>query len=202
MGEALSERLVDDVAAAQPTVAFPHALVREALIAAAGDADSARLHLAIARALEEDPGAEPADLARHYGLALAVAGPEPAIAAYRAAAAAAAAEHDHEQAAAHLRSTLGLLPGSDDAARTSALLELGEQELLSADLVRARQAFGGAGDGAASGDGACSPAPPSASPVATSASAGRSTPAIGRRSSSCTRVSRRSARRSRGWRCG
>ncbi len=139
--EALSERLVDDVAAAEATVAFPHALVREALIAAAGDADLARLHLAIARALEEDPEAEPADLARHYGLSVELAGPEPAVVAYRAAAAAAAAGHDHEQAAAHLRSMLGLLPGGDDAARTSALLELGEQELLSADLVRASGSF-------------------------------------------------------------
>jgi hypothetical protein len=34
--EALSERLVDDVVALRPTIAFPHALVREALIAGMG----------------------------------------------------------------------------------------------------------------------------------------------------------------------
>jgi class 3 adenylate cyclase/tetratricopeptide (TPR) repeat protein len=139
--EALSERLVDDVAAARLEIAFPHALVREALIAGTGEADRARLHLAIARALEGDPDAEPAELARHFGLAVEIAGSEPAIFAYRAAAEAAAEGHDHEQAAAHLRSVLSLLPESDLAARATTLLELGEQELLSADLVRARSSF-------------------------------------------------------------
>lgn len=142
--EALSERLVDDVPAAQPTIAFPHALVREALIAGTGDAARARLHLAIARALEGDPEAEPAELARHFGLAVELAGPEPAIAAYRAAVAAAAEGHDHEQAAAHMQSVLALLPEDEPAARATSLLELGEQELLSADLVRARKSFRGA----------------------------------------------------------
>lgn len=146
VAEALSERLVDDVATAQPTIAFPHALIREALLAGAGDAAQARLHLAIARALEEEPGAEPAELARHYGLAVAVTGPEPAIAAHQAAAEAAAADHDHEQAAHHMRSALALIPDGDLSARGPVLLELGEQELLAADLVRARQAFRAAGD--------------------------------------------------------
>ncbi len=148
VAEALSERLVDDVATAQPTIAFPHALIREALLTGAGDAAQARLHLAIARALEEEPGAEPAELARHYGLAVAVAGPEPAIAAYQAAAGAAGADHDHEQAADHMRRALALLPDGDLHARAPVLLELGEQELLAADLVRARQTFRAAGDAA------------------------------------------------------
>jgi eukaryotic-like serine/threonine-protein kinase len=139
--EALSERLVDDVVAARPTITFPHALVREALIAGTGEAGRARLHLAIARTLEDDLEAEPAELARHFGLAVELTGPEPAIAAYRAAAEAAAEGHDHEQAAAHLRSVLSLLPESDLSARAALLLELGEQELLSADLVRARGSF-------------------------------------------------------------
>jgi class 3 adenylate cyclase len=139
--EALSERLVDDVVAAQPKVTFPHALVREALIAGTNEADRARLHLAIARALEGSPNAEPAELARHFGLAVELAGIEPAIGAYRAAVEGAAEGHDHEQAAAHLRSVLSLLPESDLGARATSLLELGEQELLSADLVRARNSF-------------------------------------------------------------
>ncbi len=139
--KALSERLVDDVVAPEPTIAFPHALVREALIARTGDAASARLHLSIARALDDDSDAEPAELARHYGLSVGVAGPEPAIAAYRAAATAAAAAHDHEQAASHLQSALSLLPEDRLAVRAAALLELGEQELLCADLVRARRSF-------------------------------------------------------------
>lgn len=138
--EALSERLVDDVAAVERAIAFPHALVREALNAGTGDAARARLHLSIARALEQD-GAEPAELARHYGLSVEIAGPEPAIAAYRAAATAAAAAHDHEQAASHIRSVLSLLPEDALAEHAVARLELGEQELLCADLVRARQSF-------------------------------------------------------------
>ncbi len=138
---ALSERLVDEVPAPEPTIAFPHALVRETLIASSEEAALARLHLAIAEALEAEPEAEPAEVARHYGLSVALAGPEPAIAAYRAAARAAAAAHDHEQAAAQLQCALSLLPENDLAARTQALLELGEQSLLSPDLHRARQAF-------------------------------------------------------------
>lgn len=141
VGEALSERLVDDVVAVEPTVGFPHALIREALLAGTDNAPRARLHLAIARALEEDPDAEPAELARHHGLSVGLAGPEPAIAAYRAAAAAAAEAHDHEQAAAHMQSLLSLLPKTDLRTRGAVLLELGEQELLSADLVRARRSF-------------------------------------------------------------
>jgi eukaryotic-like serine/threonine-protein kinase len=142
--EALSERLVNDVVAAEPTVAFPHALIREALIAGTSDAAQARLHLAIAQVLEKDPTAEPVELARHYGLSVELAGPEAPIAAYRAAANAAADAHDHEQAAAQLQCALSLLPGDDLGARASVLLELGEQELLSADLSRAREAFRGA----------------------------------------------------------
>jgi len=140
--EALSERLVEEVVATELTIGFPHALIREALIAGTDDADRARLHLAIARALEEDPSAEPSELARHYGLSAGLAGPEPEIAALRAAAAAAADAHDHEQAAAHLRSGLALMPGDDLEDRAAALLGLGEQELLCADLARARRAFG------------------------------------------------------------
>jgi class 3 adenylate cyclase/tetratricopeptide (TPR) repeat protein len=153
--DALSKRLVEDVATAEPTIAFAHALVREALIGQTGDAARARLHLAIASALEEDLAAEPADLARHYGLSVELAGIEPALAAYRAAAASAAEGHDHEQAAAHLRQVLTLLPEGNLAATASTLLELGEQELLSADMVSARDSFRGAVEAArATGDSA------------------------------------------------
>lgn len=153
VAQALSEHLVDEVPAVKPTVAFPHALIREALAAGIESAERARLHLAIARALEADTDAEPAELARHYGLAVALTGPERACAAYRAAAGAAAATHDHEQAAVLLRSALALLAKRDPAARGEVLLELGEQELLAADLGRAREAFRAAGDvGRATGD--------------------------------------------------
>jgi class 3 adenylate cyclase/ATP/maltotriose-dependent transcriptional regulator MalT len=139
--EALAERLVDEVAAAEPTVAFPHALVREALIAATGEVARARLHLALARALEDEGDAEPAELARHHGLAVGLAGPESAIAAYRGAAEIASERHDHEQAVAHLRSALALFAEGDMATRGPALLELAEQELLAANLVSARDSF-------------------------------------------------------------
>ncbi|HWC48421.1 MAG TPA: AAA family ATPase [Solirubrobacterales bacterium] len=141
VAEALSERLVDEVPAPEPTIAFPHALVREALIASSEEAVLGRLHLAIAEALEAGPEAEPAEIARHYGLSVSLTGPEPAIGAYRAAARAAAAAHDHEQAAAQLQCALSLLPEDDLAARAQTLLELGEQALLSADMQRAKQAF-------------------------------------------------------------
>jgi class 3 adenylate cyclase len=146
--DALSERLVEDVATAEPTIAFTHALVREALIAEMNEAGRARLHLAIARALEETPDPEPAELARHYGLAVELTGTEPALAAHRAAATKAAAGHDHEAAAAHLRQLLSLLPGDDLPARAPILLELGEQDFLSADLIRARDSFRAAGEAA------------------------------------------------------
>ena len=145
---ALSERLVDEVPAAQPTVAFPHALVREALVARTGGAARANLHLAIARALAGDASAEPGELARHAALAVPMTGPGPAIAAHRRAAAAAAERHDHEQAAAQLRGALALATEGDLAARAPLLLELGEQQLLAADLMRARHAFRAACDAA------------------------------------------------------
>ncbi len=151
--DALSERLVEDVATAERTVAFTHALVREALIAEVGDAARARLHLAIARALEETPDPEAAELARHYGLSVELTGTEPAIAAHRTAAVVAAAGHDHEASAAHLRQVLSLLPEDDLGARAPVLLELGEQDFLSADLIRARDSFHGAVEAArATGD--------------------------------------------------
>jgi tetratricopeptide (TPR) repeat protein len=153
--DALEQRLVEDVARAEPTIAFTHALVREALIAELGEAARARLHLAVARALEEKPTAEPAELARHYGLAVELSGAQPALAAHRAAATSAAAGHDHEAAAAHLRQTLSLIPEAEAVSRAPILLELGEQDLLSADLVRARDSFRGAIEAArASGDSA------------------------------------------------
>jgi class 3 adenylate cyclase/tetratricopeptide (TPR) repeat protein len=139
--DALSERLVEYVASAEPTITFTHALVREALVAEVGDAARARLHLAVARALEEDPAAEPAELARHYGLCVELVGAEPALAALRAAATNAAEGHDHEAAAAHLGSLLSLLEESDLSARAAAQLELGEQKFLSGDLGQAREEF-------------------------------------------------------------
>ena len=148
VAEALSERLVHDVPAPKPTIGFPHALVREALVAATEPAARARLHLAIATALEDDPEAEAAELARHHGLAVELAGIEPAITAYLNAATVAAEEHDHEQAVSHLRDALELLPEDETARRAPVLLELGEQELLSADLLSARKAFRAAGDAA------------------------------------------------------
>jgi class 3 adenylate cyclase/uncharacterized protein (DUF2267 family) len=141
VSEALSERLVDDVAAAKPTIGFPHALIREALMAQTSGAAQARLHLAIAEALKDDPDTEPAELARHLDHAIELIGTDQAVAAHRAAAAAAAIAHDHEQAASHWRAILALVPDDDLSSRGSTLLEVGEQELLSGDLIAAREVF-------------------------------------------------------------
>lgn len=140
-GDALAERLVEEVAKAEPTIAFTHALVREALIAGLSEVARARLHLAVAEALEENLAAEPAELARHLGLAGELADPERTMAASRAAATVAAAGHDHETAAAQLRQMLSLVPATDARSRAPVLLELGEQDLLSADLIKARGSF-------------------------------------------------------------
>jgi eukaryotic-like serine/threonine-protein kinase len=142
--DALAERLVEEAAKAEPTIAFTHALIREALIADLSEVARARLHLAVAEALEESLVAEPAELARHYRLAGELADPERTMTASRAAATAAAEGHDHETAAMQLRHMLSLIPVADPRSRGSVLLELGEQDLLSADLVKARDSFRGA----------------------------------------------------------
>ncbi len=141
VSDAIGERLVDDVATARPSIRFPHALVREAFLSLPDEAASARLHLAIATALERESQPEPAELARHYGLAAPVAGPEAAVGAYRAAAQAAAAAHDHEGAAGYLSSAIALIPSSDATAPGPLQLALGEQRLLAADLRGAREAY-------------------------------------------------------------
>jgi tetratricopeptide (TPR) repeat protein len=146
VGEAIGERLVDRVAAAEPTISFPHALVRESFEALVDDAERARLHLAVALELERRPQPEPAELARHFGLAAPVAGSERAISAYREAATAAANAHDHERAAAHLRSAIALIPAASISERAPLLLELGDQQLLAADLAHARDAYRAAAD--------------------------------------------------------
>ena len=141
--QAVAERLVDEAPAPEPAVTFPHALVREAFAAMPEAAAAARLHHAIAEALSADPGAEPADLARHRALAAPVTGPGPAVAAHRNAATAAATGHDHEAAAAHLDHALALMPPSD-ADRGRLLLALGDERILAVDLRRARVAYAAA----------------------------------------------------------
>ncbi len=153
IAEAVSERLVDELPAREPAVAFPHALIREALLAELHGAASARLHLAIAEALEQEAEPEPTEVARHRALAVSITGPQPAVSAHRHAASAAAVKHDHEQAAVQLRGALALVDAEDRASRSAILLELGDQELLAACLPRAREAFRAAGDSArAAGD--------------------------------------------------
>ena len=148
VAEAVAERLVDELPARDPAVAFPHALIREALLAELHGVASARLHLAIAEALEHEEDPEPTEVARHRALAVSITGPGPPASAHRHAASAAAVKHDHEQAAVHLRGALALVAADDRATRSALLLELGDQELLAAHLPRAREAFRAAGDSA------------------------------------------------------
>jgi hypothetical protein len=148
IAEAVAERLVDELPADEPAMAFPHALIREALLADLHGAERARLHLAIAEALEQEAEPEPTEVARHRALAVSLTGPEPAVSAHRHAASAAAVKHDHEQAAVQLRGALALVAAEDRPTRSAILLDLGDQELLAARLPRAREAFRAAGDSA------------------------------------------------------
>ena len=63
VAQAVAERLVDEAPTLEPTVAFPHALIREAFAAMPEPVAAARLHHEIAEALAADDGSEPADLA-------------------------------------------------------------------------------------------------------------------------------------------
>jgi SCP-2 sterol transfer family len=151
VAEAVAERLLDELPAVEPAVAFPHALIREALLAELHGTASARVHLAIAEALEQEAEPEPTEVARHRALAVAITGPEPAVRAHRHAASVAAVKHDHEQAAVQLRGALALVAAEDRATRSAILLELGDQELFAARLPRAREAFRAAVDSARAG---------------------------------------------------
>ena len=140
VSEAVAQRLIDEEPALEPTVVFPHALVREALLGLRTDAERARLHHAIAEQLAERPATEPGELARHRELAAPVTGPGPAVAAHRLAADAAARAGAHDEAADHLDAALRLA-GPHDPERAPTLVALGDQRLLAADLRRGRVAY-------------------------------------------------------------
>lgn len=140
VAEAVSERLVDEEPAVESRVAFPHALVREALLGLRTEADRARLHHAIAEQLAQRPATVSGELARHRELAAPITGPAPAIAAHRLAANAAARAGAHDRAADHLDAALRLA-GPRHTGRAELLLGIGDQRLLGADLRRARVAY-------------------------------------------------------------
>jgi hypothetical protein len=141
VAEAVAERLIDEEPALAPRVAFPHALIREALLGLRTPAERARLHHAIAGLLAVSADTEPGELARHRELAAPVAGPGPAVAAHRLAAEASARAGAHDAAADHLDAALRLMDTTADDHLAPVLLELGDQRLLAADLRRGRIAY-------------------------------------------------------------
>ncbi|MEA2167103.1 MAG: hypothetical protein QOF76_403, partial [Solirubrobacteraceae bacterium] len=152
VSEAVAQRLVDELPAVRPTVVFPHALVREALLGLRTSAERARLHHAIAEQLAQRAATEPAELARHRELAAPVTGPGPAVAAHRLASDAAARAGAHDEAADYLDAALRLA-GPQDPERAPMLVALGDQRLLAADLRRGRVAYRAAADASrATGD--------------------------------------------------
>jgi len=127
---------------------FAHDLFREVLAAGLTADARARLHLRLARALEEQDAAggvpHPAELASHL-YAVAVTSPDPALRSAavrhsRAAAADAAARMAFADAAAHLERALSLLD-TDSATRVAVLLELGEARRQAGQLALARATY-------------------------------------------------------------
>ena len=123
---------------------FAHDLFREALEERLGAGDRARLHLAVARALEaeRDAGAAvpAARLAGHYVLAAGAGGGDRALRWSELAAREATRRLAHEEAALHWRRLLRVLDAAPDAGgdRTAALLELGDADRRAGDMPAAR----------------------------------------------------------------
>jgi hypothetical protein len=127
---------------------FFHDLFREVLAAGLSADARAGLHLALARALDEQHAAgglaHPAELAAHL-CAVAVTNPDPALRSAairhsRAAAADASSRLAFADAVAQLERALPFLE-ADSAARVDVLLELGEARRKAGRLALARAAF-------------------------------------------------------------
>jgi DNA-binding SARP family transcriptional activator len=148
------------VAATRPAhgYAFSHALVAEALLAGLPPARRARLHLAVADALERRhpaaAGRHAAEIARHLQAAGPLAAPERIVAWEAAAARQAAAALAYEQAASHYEAALTALPHPGAPERVELLLGLGGAHDRAGHRSAARDAFRGAAELArAAGDG-------------------------------------------------
>ncbi len=124
---------------------FSHALVRDALYSGLPAARRIELHHRAAQALEavhhDDLDACAAELAHHYLQALPGADPATAIDYSIRAARRADAQLAFEDAAAHYRRALEVVPPGDEDLRVELLLALGDAELAGGNLERARTVF-------------------------------------------------------------
>ena len=148
------------VAATRPAhgYAFSHALVAEALLAGLPPARRARLHLAVADALERrhpaGAGRHAVEIARHLQAAGPLAAPERIVVWEAAAARQAAAALAYEEAASHYEAALAALPHPGAPERVELLLGLGGAHDRAGHRSAARDAFRGAAELArAAGDG-------------------------------------------------
>jgi len=138
------------VAPAEPLAAwrFAHDLFREALEERLGAGERARLHLAIARALEAERAgggaASPAQLAGHYVLATGAGAAEEAVRWSALAAREATGRLAHEEAALHWRRVLRILDAAPEAGggdRIGTLLALGDADRRAGDMPAAREDY-------------------------------------------------------------
>jgi DNA-binding SARP family transcriptional activator len=123
---------------------FAHALVRETLLAELSPARAARMHAAVAEALEARPAGREAEVARHLAEAGEAGDPVRVSASAHAAIEGAMAQAAYEQAARYAEEALGadVGPGAGAAARrASLLLCLGEARARVGDREAAARAF-------------------------------------------------------------
>ena len=126
---------------------YCHALVRETLYAAiASDTSRARMHLAVAEALEalDGDGAQPSELALHFHAGRHLGGADKAVRYGLEAADAAAAALAYEEAARHKRQVLDaleLLSPARDQQRFQELDKLGRLQWQAGDSAAAKETF-------------------------------------------------------------
>jgi tetratricopeptide (TPR) repeat protein len=124
---------------------FSHALIRDALYSGLPTARRMELHHRAARALESahrnDLDACAAELAHHYLQALPKADVASAVGYSIRAARRAHDQLAFEDAAAHYRRALEIVPPGDEGRRAELLLALGDAELAGGNLEQARSVF-------------------------------------------------------------
>ena len=123
---------------------FVHDLVRAALVDALEPSSRARLHLAVADALEAMPGTPASEIAHHCWEALPVVDRARSARWLAAAAEHALATLAYEDAAQHWRRAADLT--DDQNARWSQLMRAGEADHLAGDFVAGQSSFRAASD--------------------------------------------------------
>ncbi len=141
--ELLSSGLAVEVPEQFEMLIFTHALVREVLYRGLGRDSRVRLHYRVAQELERrstHAEVNPAELARHFLEAQAIAGRDPARRYAILAGRRAAHRFAYEEAAGHLRRAVGLFDETDEAGRCDVLLALGRVQWRMGDQ-EARKTF-------------------------------------------------------------